>query len=112
MIKLKQLLLTEEEIPKQDTWKVPQGTPDDVVNVLHAIIAEVIKNNKKFTDYVALQHIYKNKKIGRVWIISNKSNLANGLVYHEWTSKWYSGQTGNVPLSPEELETIIKKWMQ
>ena len=62
MIKLKQLLLTEEETPQQDTWKVPQGTPDDVVNVLHAIIAEVIKNNKKFTDYVALQHIYKNKK--------------------------------------------------
>jgi hypothetical protein len=110
MIKLKTLLL--EETPQQNTWKVPQGTPDDVINVLHAIIAEVIKNNKKFTDYVALQHIYKNKKIGRVWIVSNKSNLANGLVYHEWTSKWYSGQTGNIPLSPEELNVIIKKWVQ
>jgi hypothetical protein len=109
MIRLKQLL-KEEDTPQQ-SWKVPRGTPDDVINVLHAIIAEIIAKNKEFTDHVALQHIYKNKKIGRVWIVSNKLRPADSLVYHEWTSKWYSGQTGNVPLSPEQLESIVKRWV-
>jgi hypothetical protein len=109
MIKLKLLL---EEIPQQNIWRTPQGTPDDVIHVLHAIIAEVTAKKKKVSDYVALQHIYKNKKIGRVWIVSNKNNPADGLVYHEWTSKWYSGETGNVPLSPEALNAIIKKWVK
>jgi hypothetical protein len=109
MIKLKPLLL-EEETPQQ-SWKVPRGTPDDVINVLHAIIAEIIANSKEFTNHVSLQHIYKNKKIGRVWIVSNKLRPADSLVYHEWTSKWYAGPTGNTPLSPQQLETIIKKWI-
>ena len=109
MIKLKLLL---EEIQSQTSWKIPEGTPDEVVNVLHSIVAELIKRKKKnIKDYVRFQHIYKNKKLGVLWTIYNKKHPEVSLVFHEWTNEWYAPHIGSTPISPNILQAIINRWV-
>jgi len=108
MIKLLQLI---NEIQRQNVWKVPEGTPDEVVDTLHLIIAELVRNHKKITDYIGFQHIYKNKTAGRLWTIHNKKHPEVSLVFHEWTNEWHAPHIGPAPLSTKILQAIIKRWV-
>jgi len=108
MIKLKKLI--QEVGGPMNMWRTPQGTPDQVITILHHIMAQIIKKNENAGDYVAL-HTYKNKG-GTYWKVSNRKDPNRGLIYKEDERSWYSADPDmKAPLGPVILSALIKRWV-
>jgi hypothetical protein len=109
MIKLKTLL---EDVIRGGFWKTSGDTPSAVVDVLHLIVAEIIKKRKHYEKYVS---IYEKKfpQIGKCWVIGSIKRPMGSLVYSTVTEQWYSMALGfdvKMPISDVVLNAIIKKW--
>lgn len=110
MIKLKDLIC--EAGGPTNVWRTPDGTPDEVVEVLHLIMGEILKRKKNAGDYVALiKRKYKGAG-GFVWVIVNKKDEDRGLMWKQDEKNWYSSNPSmKAPLSPVILNALIKRWV-
>ena len=107
MIKLKKLLT---EIDGTNVWKTPKDTPDQVITILHHIMAQIMKKGRNSAEYVAL-HSYKDKG-GRYWKVVNRKDNKRGLIYKEDEQCWYSADPAmKAPLNPVILNALIKRWV-
>jgi hypothetical protein len=108
MIKLKKLI-KEAAIQSSVWWKSPDGTPDQVITILHHIRAQILKKGKDCNDYIALRSYKKGGEV--YWEITNKKASDRGLVYKEKEQSWYSTGALKAPLNPIILNAFIKRWV-
>lgn len=107
MIKLKKLI--QEAGGPMNVWRTPDGTPDQVITILHHVMAQIISKGKNAKDYVALRNYKKGGEV--YWEITNKKASDRGLVYKQKEQSWYSTGALMAPLNPMVLSAIIKRWV-
>jgi hypothetical protein len=121
MIKLKQLL---KEIDQTAVWGVPpekpEGAPDDVINVLHGIVAVALEHYKgKPIDFDKIFRLHNLS--GGHWMVENRVNKDVLLSYNGKNATWYmygphtidiEGVKYGNKLNPIQLNHIIKHWIK
>lgn len=109
MIKLKNLLV---EI--QHGWSTKPGTPDEVINAIHDVTAEVISKGKNPNDYIGLVP-GDVPGLRKIWIVKNRKNHEGSLIFSEYYKQWYSPKLGideKAPINPTIMKAIIKQWVK
>jgi hypothetical protein len=110
MIKLKNIINEIDfSSPKSTGWTSKPGMPDDVIDFLHKLIAELMSVvGKQYTKYLEV----KKFSAFDVWLIINKYNDAI-LTYSPKEDMWFiriPGATEIKKLSKDDLEIVIKNW--
>jgi len=116
MIKLKQLL---KEI-RQAVWRVPGSAPTEVINVLHRIVAVVLKKTKgKPVDFDKVFRLHD--MLGEHWMVENRVNKKVLLTYNGKKDIWaligppsieIGGKMYHAKeLNPVQLSHIITSWI-
>jgi hypothetical protein len=100
-------------------WKTPGNIPSAVINVLHKVIAVILRRNKEINldDYVRVHNLS-----GDNWIIENLKKKYIVLSYTEKKNVWWiygpdalMKKTGEVVkgkrINSRQLNQIIKRWI-
>lgn len=104
MIKLKDII---NEINAEVEWKVPNNTPEAVVNALHILIAVLTMQHKEYTDYVDVVHPTED-----TWAI--KHTIKDFfLLYDEEMDEWFYSTDGEYFNVNDNLALVklIKNWI-
>lgn len=105
MIKLSSIL---KEIEAEVEWRVPNNTPDEVIDALHLLIAVITNKEEDYKDYISVIH-----PMEQVWAIKHGLREDYALIYDTEKKKWMYSVDGvyfNVT-SKEMLVKIIKNWL-
>jgi hypothetical protein len=110
MIKLKDII--NEAFGRVNVWKTESGVPDEIINVIHELMAVVMKRiepGEKTTDYISLT------KGPFGWMIRNPKIPDLKMIYSPKNNTWWAPEsiekgTVNTQLSPNSLNLMIQNW--
>lgn len=103
------LLLNEAGLGvAEQAWKTPSGTPDEVIDIMHNVIAQIqaAGENPKTT-------ITFDKVAERFWVITHlKKGFSIGFdeKRKDWSFSWKGQQP--VEINDVQLNQIINSWMK
>ena len=112
MIKQKDILTEiSQEFSKTIKWSSPPGTPDEVIDVIHRIIAVAMKNMEQGQKSMKYWNIFMTADGG--YVIKNPQNFSVWLGYMPKNKMWFgSSGTGKVKtLDKYDVDLVIKNWM-
>src|ERR1035437_4123612 len=110
MIKLKNIINEIDfSSPKSTEWISKPGMPDDVIDFLHRLIAELMSVvGKQYPKYLEV----RKPNTLDVWMIINKYDKTI-LMYSMKNDVWWIriiGSAETKKLSKDDLEIVIKNW--
>jgi hypothetical protein len=107
MIKLKSLIEISSPSSKSYKWSSTNDLPKEVGDVIHAILATILKAGEEPAEWYNYQKVKPN-----VWLIKNVGKYFSGLIYKTDTKQWYYQEIGNnAPINDAILKKIIDNWI-
>lgn len=112
MIKLKDII--KEIVSQNALWDTPPDTPDEVIDVMHQIIAHIMDIRGIKTN--PMRHV-KLKKIQDLWQITRPDKPETYLIYVPTDDLWWSpvddtkSRVKMIPLNHNDLESTIESWL-